>query len=125
MATKKKSAPTLVKLEPETIGERFHRAFRYGRRTFGYTYRTLALHVAQVHGVSDATISRWQELSVYDAATLPLSTRKSMFYCLLALGVDPAEFDLAASDLGIHPDIEKTARDLLIPSSRCYAESAA
>lgn len=103
-----------LRIEHETWGERFHRAYRKGRDAYGFTWRSLAETISQVTPVVNSTLIRMSEL---EEAPAGRAKRQLAYLTVLAMGFDPDDFDLTEEDVspGWHMP---TVRRLLTPKSR-------
>jgi len=80
-----------LELPSENWGEKLHRAYRYGKRRYGYTYASVAARVSLATTVSDQSLLRLECL-----ANPPPNVRRRQIAALyiIALGFDPADFGL-------------------------------
>ena len=122
---KKSSKPKLVPLGPETLGHKLRRAYKLGQeRRPGLTYRIAADLIRPFQSISDASLIRWEK-DLVDVESTPRSTLLKVWYALLVYGVDPMDLGIDESKLNLDPTIAKRARDVLVPSSRCFSDQAA
>ena len=80
-----------LELPSENWGEKVHRAYRYGKRQYGYTYASVAERVSLATTVSDQSLLRLEWLT-----KAPPNVRRRQIAALyiIALGFDPADFEL-------------------------------
>lgn len=93
--TPKKQSNNVLSLQPETWGERFHRAYRIGRREHGMQYRTIADKVSMVFPTSQTAVIRLEE---FDDIPEHPRTRLIAYLSLVTIGFDPADFGLDESN---------------------------
>lgn len=110
-------AGALLRLDEETWGERYLRAYFASRSLHGpeeVTWRRLAERVSQITPVAASTLMRLRTLK---AEPVGPANRQLMYLVILALGFDPADFGLTEDDASPAWHMP-TVRKLLAPKSR-------
>ena len=120
MATSKKNQP--LKLEPETWGERYARAYRTSRHLYGRTYEEVAELLTSVG--KDCAPSALYKLANHDEVPGRMPSRQRAYLALLAYGFAPEDFGLTIENSGLKSWDMKRVVDQLKPKSPCITVRA-
>ena len=121
MATRKKAH---LSLGDESFGEKIHRAYRIGRRKYGFTYSEVAERIRPIYPISDQALQRMAE-EIESLEQASSRQRIWLFLMLLAYGFEPSEFGIEDGSVSLDPEVVKLARRRLSPTSSCSSRHQA
>lgn len=112
----------MLTLGEETWGEKVRRAYYRSKTEFGHTWAELATRISRVQSTTHTTL---MEFAKFETKPTRVKKLQEAWLLAVALGIDPAEFDLNLEDTKFPPQAAKTYADLLRPPSSCMAVTAA
>ena len=114
--------PKPLKLGEENWGQKVRRGYYLSKSIYGQTWEELAQRISQVQSITETSLMR---LMTVEEKPTRAKALQMAWLLALALGIDPAEFDLYPEDLNSNFLTSKEVADLLRPSSPCFTISAA
>lgn len=110
-------------LGEEIWGDRVRRAYQKSKREFGHTWEELAKRITNAGWYQ--THTTLMDLMRYEDKPGRTAALQRAWLLSLALGIDPAEFDLYPEDVQSEELASKRVADLLKPRNPCLVISAA